>query len=89
MNRISWKDLNIKERIGVISAVIAFFLGWFLTISGFFVDPIGEVSDSVLWILGQALIYTASVFGIATYFNSEQKELKRYFDSRMHGDNEE
>ncbi len=41
--------------------------GMIFTGIGFFVKPLGEVSDSVLWILGQALIYAGSIFGIATY----------------------
>lgn len=41
--------------------------GMIFTGIGFFVQPLGEVSDSVLWILGQALIYAGSIFGIATY----------------------
>lgn len=67
----------MKEKASVLTAVAAFVLGWGLTVAGFIVEPLGEVADSVLWVLGQALIYTASVFGITQYFNSETKKLKR------------
>lgn len=56
-----------KDNIAVISAIVMLFFGITLTSIGFFVTPLGEVSDSVLWILGQALIYAGSIFGIATY----------------------
>ena len=59
-----------KERrstIAVITACVMLTFGILLTTIGFFVSPLGEVSDSVLWILGQALIYAGSIFGIATY----------------------
>lgn len=59
-----------KERrstIAVITAIVMLTFGILLTTIGFFVTPLGEVSDSVLWILGQALIYAGSIFGIATY----------------------
>ena len=59
-----------KERrstIAVITAIVMLSFGIILTSIGFFVAPLGEVSDSVLWILGQALIYAGSIFGIATY----------------------
>ena len=59
-----------KERrstIAVITAIVMLTFGILLTTIGFFVAPLGEVSDSVLWILGQALIYAGSIFGIATY----------------------
>jgi hypothetical protein len=56
-----------RGNIAVYSAVGMLAFGMTLTGIGFFVEPLGEVSDSVLWILGQALIYAGSIFGIATY----------------------
>lgn len=56
-----------RGNIAVYSAVAMLAFGMILTGIGFFVEPLGEVSDSVLWILGQALIYAGSIFGIATY----------------------
>lgn len=58
---------DTKANIAVISAVAMLSFGMIFTGIGFFVEPLGEVSDSVLWILGQALIYAGSIFGIATY----------------------
>lgn len=56
-----------RGNIAVFSAVAMLAFGMILTAIGFFVEPLGEVSDSVLWVLGQALIYAGSIFGIATY----------------------
>ena len=56
-----------RGNIAVISAIAMLSFGMIFTGIGFFVTPLGEVSDSVLWILGQALIYAGSIFGIATY----------------------
>lgn len=58
---------EVRGTIAVISACVMLFFGITLTTIGFFVAPLGEVSDSVLWILGQALIYAGGIFGIATY----------------------
>jgi len=44
--------------------------GCILTTIGFFTEPMGEVSSSVLWILGQCLIYAGSALGIANYVKS-------------------
>ena len=71
-----WVGLNIKDKIAIVSAIVAFILGWAMSIAGFWLPPIGEVADSVLWILGQALIYSASVFGVTTYFTSETVRMK-------------
>lgn len=76
------KEMDVKQRFAIITAIAAFLAGWALTVAGFIIPPKGEVSDSVLWILGQALIYTASVLGIGMYFNNEmvkfRKETRRY-----------
>ena len=72
-----WKDLDLKTRIAYVTAVIAFVLGWVLTIAGFIAPPLGIVSDSVLWILGQGLVYAASVLGIGMYVTGSVKGMKR------------
>lgn len=68
--------MDIKQKTAYVTAIVAFVLGWFLVIAGFYMPPEGEVSDSVLWILGQALIYTASVLGVTMYFNSQMVKLR-------------
>lgn len=72
----NWNDLNVKEKVAIISAISAFILGWGMSICGFWIPPIGEVADSILWILGQALIYAASVFGVTSYFSAEAVAMK-------------
>lgn len=73
----TWLNLNIKEKIAIVTAIAAFIFGWGLSIAGFCLPPLGDVADSVLWILGQALIYSASVFGVTSYFNAETVKMKR------------
>lgn len=81
--KTTWKDLNIKEKIAIISAVVAFCLGWAMSIGAFFVPPMGEVADSILWILGQALLYSSAVFGVSAYFRSEAVQLRRDMDRHL------
>ena len=93
MRNESWSDLSAKEKAAIITAFIAFILGWGLTVAGFIVPPIGEVADSILWILGQALIYAASVFGLTSYFTSETMKMKQdirdYVEKRIKEDEQE
>lgn len=92
MEKTSWEDLNIKEKIAIISAIVAFLLGWGLSIAGFWIPPIGEVADSVLWILGQSLIYAASVFGVTSYFTAEtikmKHDIRRELEKIKHDEND-
>lgn len=75
--RETWGDLDLKTKIAYCTAIAAFVFGWGLTIAGFIVPPLGMVTDSVLWILGQALVYAASVFGVAMYTTGSVKGMKR------------
>ena len=70
------EKLDIKTKFAIGTAVVAFVVGWGLTIAGFVIPPKGEVHDSVLWILGQALVYTASVLGIGMYFNNQMAKFR-------------
>lgn len=81
--KTNWIDLNIKDKIAILSAIIAFILGWCMSIAGFWIPPIGVVSDSILWILGQALLYAASVFGVSAYFRSETVKLRQDMDRHL------
>lgn len=85
MNNKKWVDLPIKEKLAIGSACLAFIAGWTLTGIAAFV-PILLSEQGTLWILGQSLVYSASVFGIAAYFRSEAVEMKhdmqRYFDRK-------
>ncbi len=56
-----------KETLAVVSACTMLLFGIVLTAIGFALDPMGEIHDSVLWVLGQSLIYAGAVFGIAAY----------------------
>lgn len=78
----NWNDLNIKEKLSIASACLAFIAGWTLTGIAAFV-PILLSEQGVLWILGQALIYSASVFGVALYFKAESVQMKHDIDKHL------
>lgn len=84
--------MDIKQRTAYITAIVAFVAGWGLTIAGFCVPPTGEVSGSVLAVLGEAMVYAASVFGVTMYFGHEMEKFrhdtKRYID-RLETEKEE
>ena len=66
-----------KEAIQYATAVGMLVAGLALTVAGFVVEPVGEISDSVLYVLAQCLIYTGSIFGIGLYVNTKFAVLKR------------
>lgn len=60
-----------KSDKGVVGALMMLMSGIALSVAGFVVDPVGEISDSVLWYVSQALIYAGSVFGVTMYIDRQ------------------
>lgn len=83
MNEKTFLELSFKDKIAYITALASFFLGWGLIIAGFIVNPLGEISASVLTAFGTALVYTASVLGIALYFSNELSIFKREIKQKI------
>ena len=63
--------------------------GCVLTTIGFFLNPMGEVHDSVLWVLGQCFIYAGGALGIATYARGVAKHEVDDYMRRHHRRHEE
>lgn len=80
--KTNWSDLNIKEKLAIISACAAFIMGWALTGIAAFV-PLLLSEQSILFILGQAMTYSAAVFGVSMYFNAEARQMKRDMQNFM------
>ena len=60
-----------KSDKGVVGALMMLMSGIALSVAGFVVDPVGEISDSVLWYVSLALIYAGSVFGVTVYIDRQ------------------
>ena len=74
---------GIKENIIYGSALFMLVFGVGLTIAGFIIPPAGQVHDSVLWVLGQCLIYAGSGMGISAYTSGKIREMQRGIDRRF------
>lgn len=62
------KNNAIKQPTAqTLSAFVMLLSGVGLNIASFCVAPLGELSDSVMTFMGEALIYAASVFGMTAY----------------------
>lgn len=73
-----------RTKYQVYSALGMLLAGVSLSVAGFLVPPVGEISDSVLWFFAQCLIYAGSIFGVSIYVQSKFTELKEEIDKRSH-----
>ena len=72
-----------KEWLTVITCLGSFGCGWGLTVAGFCVPPTGVVSESVLFILGQALLYCGSILGISEHYSAKVKQFESEIKDRL------
>lgn len=59
-----------KKNVDLVQLIVAIALiasGVVMAFIGFFTEPKGEISDSVLWYFAQTLIYGGSVVGMKSY----------------------
>ena len=71
-----------RTKYQVYSALAMLLAGVALSVAGFLVPPVGEISDSVLWFFAQCLIYAGSIFGVSIYVQSKFTELKEEISNR-------
>ena len=74
---------GIKENIIYGSAIGMLLFGVILTTAGFIIDPAGQVHDSVLYVLGQCLIFAGSAMGISAYTSGKVKEMRHDIERRF------
>ena len=68
----------MKHRVSIQfwSALAMLVGGYALAVAGFIVPPTGEISDSVLWIFSQCLIYAGSIFGVSIYYGRKVHQME-------------
>lgn len=84
----TWKDLGIKEKMAIGTALVAFTAGWILVGFAAFL-PLYISEQGVLFVLGESLLYASGVFGVSAYFSSETKRLKHDLRMMMHRERQE
>ena len=85
---------GIKENIVYGSAIFMLLFGVILTTAGFIIDPAGQIHDSVLYVLGQCLIFAGSVMGVSAYTTGRlrhiedtvRRDIDHRFRSYEHGE---
>ena len=69
--------MKTSVKIQYFIAVAAFLAAVGFGITGFIVPPPGEVHDSVLYLIAQFLLLTASILGVGAMFASQKISLQK------------
>ena len=81
--------MKTSVKIQYFIAVAAFLAAVGFGIAGFIVPPPGEVHDSVLYLIAQFLLLTASILGVGAMFASQKISLKKKLQQMTEKDKEE
>lgn len=69
-----------KEFITICSAMGMLLFGCAMVVAAFLIEPVGQVSESILWVFGQSLIYAGGALGIANYAKQSARDAVREFE---------
>ena len=73
---LSFKDLEVKDKISYILCVASFFCGAVLVFLGVFLAPVGVIDTSILTSLGVFLSFSGAIIGINTHYSTELNNFK-------------
>lgn len=66
---------NIKEWIQYIICIVCLLGAMTMSFLAMYIDPQGQIHDSILWIIGQVLVFVGSMFGISSIHNVQTKKI--------------
>jgi hypothetical protein len=72
-----------KDTIMIITACVMMASGVIMCYLSFLLDPLHRVDDSVLWYLGQCLVYASGVFGISGYVDYKVKDTFKHIKDNV------
>lgn len=64
-----------QNNITIGTALLLLLFGVILATAGFIVSPVGQIHESVLWLVAQCLIYAGSVLGVTSYAHGKITEI--------------
>ena len=77
---------ELKDDIQVWSAIFMLIAGVAMSVAGFIVPPLGEISNSVLYFCAQCLIYAGSIFGVGIYVRSKFDEINKEISTKLNNE---
>ena len=79
----TWNSIGIKSKFTIITACVLIFFGMLLSVAGFLVSPIGDISTAVLTIFAECLIWGGSAYGITMYMKANDKKIAEVIGDKL------
>lgn len=79
-----WRlDREEEEAVQYCVAIAMIIFGMVLCMMGFWVSPVGIISNSVLAALGQIMLLVGAIFHINLNFRSKENSFETRYDQRL------
>ena len=82
---MTWNN-KTKELISYLFATVALVVGFGLSIAGFIVEPTGIISESVLWLLSQCLVFAGGIAGISLHVETQLHKVEATILKKLKSD---
>lgn len=80
--KIGWKELNVKDKIAYVTAVVLIVSGIVMAFLCFFLSGEYSVKDGVLFYCSEAFVSGGGLLGISLYVKNKMSELKNYVENK-------
>lgn len=70
---------SIKEWIQYILCLVCVAGAMVMSFLAMYVDPTGEIHDSILWLIAQVLVFSGSLMGINSLHQVQLKKIKEVY----------
>jgi hypothetical protein len=74
---MSRKSEDIKEYIQYGICILCVLGAMVMSFLAMYIDPTGEIHDSILWLIAQVLVFCGSLMGINSLHNVHVKKIDR------------
>lgn len=65
-----------RTQLQTLTAPLMLLFGAGMSVAGFLAPPRGHISETILWLFAQCLIYAGSIFGVSTYVQQRFEQFR-------------
>ena len=76
------KELNATTWVRKTTILGSFFLGWLITICGFFAPPLGIIDNSILILFGENLTFVGAAIGLKSFADIQTAKIEELFKDK-------
>lgn len=84
--RISWKELDIKDKIAYVMSVILIFSGIVMAFLSFFMTNDHNITSGALAYIGEAFVTGGALLGIGIWIKGKMGEINNYIHEKLDHD---